>query len=422
MEGLTAKRSIDETLRQTASSVASEGYARQMFEIQKGAGAGWSFSLPNTKQADAMARRVLNTKYTANLTRRHADLVKDEITGGILAGKSEKDIAKQIRETAGGEIWEAKRLVRTEITAAASEGELQAIKDVEEEFGIVMRYRFYATLDERTCPVCGALDLEEFSPDNAQEGVNRPPMHPNCRCVIQPVTPGDLKEEVVRRGRLLDKETGKMRNEVLPPGTTFEKWKTEFATGGKYRTTNNYENELKDVIKIERHPSQKQLDSIRAYQDDHGPFNMAMRGQIPVTSETAEHIWNMENAAERITLKEDVRLMRGITVTEYFPVPKAGKTLNDPAFLSTSTNYGIAERYAKDKGMGAAIMYVDVPKGTRVLPASYLTGYKEQEQELFLMPNQELYIRKVVQPTGGSGPSYVYAEVRARPKKWSSKR
>lgn|GEM_PF-2028952 len=223
MEGLTAQRSIDATLRQTASSVVKEGFTRQMFEIQKGTGMGWSFDIPNTKQADAMARRVLNTKYTANLTKRHTDLIKEQITGGIIAGKSVKDIAADIHETAGQEIWEAKRLVRTEITAAASEGELEAIREVEEEFGIKMRYRFYATLDERTCPVCGELDLQDFASDEAVEGVNQPPMHPNCRCVIQPVTDGDLKEEVVRRGR---DEDGK--STVMPPGMTYNEWKKEY--------------------------------------------------------------------------------------------------------------------------------------------------------------------------------------------------
>jgi len=231
MEGVTAKRSIDATLRKTAASVAAEGYARQMYEIQKGAGMGWGFDVPNTMQADAMARRVLNTKFTANLTKRHSDLIREQITGGILSGKGTKEIAAQVNETAGSELWEAKRLVRTEITAAASEGELQAIRDTEDEFDIKMQYRFYATLDERTCPICGELDLQVFSPDEAQEGVNKPPMHPNCRCVIQPVMDGETKDEIVRRGR---DEGGK--GTVMPPGMSYKEWKEEYGTVAKNAT------------------------------------------------------------------------------------------------------------------------------------------------------------------------------------------
>ena len=223
MEGLTTQRSIDRTLGTALRGAAAEGYARQMFEVQKGAGIGWAFDLPNTRQADAMVRRVLNTKYTSNLTKRHSAAIKEQITGGILSGSSVNDIAKQINRIAGNEIWEAKRLVRTEITGAAAEGELEALRDMEEEFGIKMRYRFYATLDERTCPVCGALDMQDFSPDDAEEGVNKPPMHPNCRCVIQPVMDDEKKEEIVRRGR---DESGK--SVVMPKGMTYEKWKEEY--------------------------------------------------------------------------------------------------------------------------------------------------------------------------------------------------
>jgi len=126
----------------------------------------------------------------------------------------------------------AKRLVRTEITAAAAEGELQALKDMDSEFNIKMRYRFYATLDERTCAVCGELDLQDFDPADAKEGENKPPMHPNCRCVIQPVMDGETKEEIVRRGR---DEAGK--GKVMPAGMTYKDWKEEYGKGPKETRT-----------------------------------------------------------------------------------------------------------------------------------------------------------------------------------------
>jgi len=125
----------------------------------------------------------------------------------------------------------AARLVRTEITAAAAEGELQALKDKEEEFGVKMRYRFYATLDERTCPVCGELDLQDFDPADAKEGENKPPMHPNCRCVIQPAMDGETKENIIRRGR---DEDGK--GKVMPAGMTYKDWKEEYGQGAKNAT------------------------------------------------------------------------------------------------------------------------------------------------------------------------------------------
>ncbi len=44
------------------------------------------------------------------------------------------------------------------------------------------KYRFLANLDDRTCPVCGALDGKTFNVDDMQPGVNCPPMHDGCRC------------------------------------------------------------------------------------------------------------------------------------------------------------------------------------------------------------------------------------------------
>ena len=39
-----------------------------------------------------------------------------------------------------------------------------------------------ATLEKRTCEVCGALDGKHFFVNDAKIGINYPPIHPNCRC------------------------------------------------------------------------------------------------------------------------------------------------------------------------------------------------------------------------------------------------
>jgi len=51
-------------------------------------------------------------------------------------------------------------------------------------------------------------------------------MHPNCRCVIQPVMDGETKEEIVRRGR---DEAGK--GKVMPAGMSYKEWKEEYGKG-----------------------------------------------------------------------------------------------------------------------------------------------------------------------------------------------
>ncbi|MDR1954482.1 MAG: minor capsid protein [Candidatus Methanoplasma sp.] len=227
MEGLTAQRTINDTLNKTLRGVAAEGYTRQMFEVQKDVDVGWSFDLPNTQQADAMVRRVMKPKYVENLTRGLSDNIKQTITAGILSGKSMEGIAKDVQELTGDEVWKAKRLVRTESTAAAAEGELEALNDKGIEY-----YTFRCGMDEKTCPVCGALDRQDFRVEDAEAGVNFPHMHPNCRCWIQRKMSEEKKKNLVQSGKVRDPETGKWKSQNLPPGMTYEQWKERYAKAG----------------------------------------------------------------------------------------------------------------------------------------------------------------------------------------------
>ncbi len=62
------------------------------------------------------------------------------------------------------------------------------------------QYTYVCEHSETTCSQCQALAGQTFNISDAQEGVNLPPMHPNCRCTIQgyPVLP----EEIITSGML----------------------------------------------------------------------------------------------------------------------------------------------------------------------------------------------------------------------------
>lgn len=51
-----------------------------------------------------------------------------------------------------------------------------------------------ATMDARTCEVCGALDGKHFPIKDATPGVNFPPMHPNDRCTTVEYDPDDAAD------------------------------------------------------------------------------------------------------------------------------------------------------------------------------------------------------------------------------------
>ena len=56
------------------------------------------------------------------------------------------------------------------------------------------KYTYICERSKTTCSQCQALAGQTFFTSDAQEGVNLPPMHPNCRCTIQgyPALPEDI--------------------------------------------------------------------------------------------------------------------------------------------------------------------------------------------------------------------------------------
>lgn len=151
--------------------------------------------------------------------------VEKVLTDGVMRGKSIDYMAQKLHEvTHYGEVA-SKRLVRTEVSHFCAEAEASQLEDWGEEF-----YEFSATLDGRTCheahkdgtPSCGSLDGKIFKLSERKEGVNAPPMHPFCRCVLLPYVDEETRSKVMRFARTKDGE--KMRIQY----TTFEEWYKQY--------------------------------------------------------------------------------------------------------------------------------------------------------------------------------------------------
>ena len=54
-------------------------------------------------------------------------------------------------------------------------------------------YQWSAILDRRTCKICKYLDGKYFEPGDPAISELKPPIHPNCRCLLVAI----LKEELV---------------------------------------------------------------------------------------------------------------------------------------------------------------------------------------------------------------------------------
>lgn len=137
----------------------------------------------------------------------------------VTAGKSIQQMTVEISDLMNVGAYAAARLIRTEVNRMHNDAALESYKAMG-----VKEYTYLATLDARTCSVCGALDLKVFKVDEAKTGVNFPPMHPNDRCTIAPKIPG-VKVDGSRTAR--NPETG--RNYKVPVDMNYEEWRREIS-------------------------------------------------------------------------------------------------------------------------------------------------------------------------------------------------
>lgn len=113
--------------------------------------------------------------------------IRKAIVQSQIAGDSIAQASRRLRDALGIRRGDPKSLfartemiARTEILRSSNQG---ALAVYEQNKDVLQGYTFTATHDERTCPICGALDGQnfEFGSDHAQ-----PPVHPNCRCTLVP--------------------------------------------------------------------------------------------------------------------------------------------------------------------------------------------------------------------------------------------
>ena len=134
---------------------------------------------------------------------------REILTQGLIQGKSVNVISSALADKMGQSYKNAERLVRTESAHIHAESDRAAYQ----EAGVEM-YEYMATLEKRTCEVCGDLDGQHFKEKAAQTGVNYPPIHPNCRCTTVEYDPDDA----------LDWHNS---GEPMPKTRTYQAWHDE---------------------------------------------------------------------------------------------------------------------------------------------------------------------------------------------------
>ena len=158
--------------------------------FQLTAAQGTTITLPNGKVLEKSFR---------GLAEAQADLFAKTVRNGLLTGESTDKLARRLKgrlrfgqpgsarqiAQAGGEVTtvanhQVMALVRTSINQVANAASQQTY---EANQSVTSRYRYVATLDGRTSPICRALDGQEFDYGKGPT----PPQHFNCRSTTVPL-------------------------------------------------------------------------------------------------------------------------------------------------------------------------------------------------------------------------------------------
>lgn len=206
--------------------LAQNAYYREIYNVQRKVGFQFSFSAVDPVKIEKLLRSTWSgANYSARIWKNLqgvADDVKEQLTLGLLTGKSEGEMAREIANKYATGAFEARRLIRTESNFVNGQMQLSAYEECDAD-----KYEFVAVLDLLTSEICRELDGKIFKRKDAVPGVNMNPMHPFCRST----TIIHLGDEVVSglKRRARDPKTGE--NRLVPASMNYKEWYRQNVAG-----------------------------------------------------------------------------------------------------------------------------------------------------------------------------------------------
>lgn len=195
---------------------------------------GVRFDIPSPN----IIRELLNNPWSGknysekvwNITNNFNYKLDNVVTAGLIKGEHPNIIAKNLRDAAlgkrdkngklkGGQLFECKRLVRTESAFIAEQATKKSYDD-----NNVKEYEYLAILDFKTSFICRSLDGKVFKVKDSVTGVNYPPMHCFCRSTTVPVIKWEGEDNILYKRIAREPITG--RNNYIDY-MDYSDWKDE---------------------------------------------------------------------------------------------------------------------------------------------------------------------------------------------------
>lgn len=424
-----------EELEQTMcyQGVINQSYYKAVYDTQMGTGLGFNF----TKIDKNMMTALLNERWSGkNYSERiwgNTDILADSLSevlgGGLMSGQSVYKTSKQIKERFKVSQYYAERLVRTETNHFNNMADAMAY----EEMG-VDKYVFVAVLDNRTSEKCQSMDNKVFKYSEKEEGVNYPPLHPNCRSK----TRGYLEEaEKTLQRRARNPITGE--TEIID-NMSYKEWAEKNGLTKKPKKVKPKKPVEPKVTEI-KPLTKEQKEALEYYVSGEGMYiNNALRGvnkELVLNDKDMEFIKDLDEATNRPV--NSTRLYRSVDASVIFKdidtfdyedlrgylnygakgtyetnkfnnlMGTQVKEFKDLGFVSTTKDYDIAKNWGSFTGSDKPIVLeFNLDNTVKGVDLDFLDIADDPQRETLLARNQTFKVKEI---TSKDGNIYVKCDV-----------
>lgn len=356
----------------------------------------WMAKKPWTSDGKTFSDRIWKDQKTL------VDELYKEFTVSATRGANLKEAARRMSRKMDVSYKKCLRLLNTEDSFFSNKAVMDAYQNTTAE-----EYMILATLDRKTCEICGDQDTKHYMIKDAKVGVNMPPFHPNCRCttVVYFGDEDDMPEE-----RMMRDENGKsVKTEYM----SYDEWKKKYvddisdefkgmtveeiarAYGYDPLEASKVVNTLRDDSKgwIDKLTNDEKrainkytyngvdLDGLRLFEKINGYLEYRYTPNNKDEEEIImRNIYNIHNGLLKNKLKHDIIVYRNDLEPE---------SLNNPVkkFLSTS----VTRKGATGNNPNVAII---VPRGSNGAYVEELADEKFKKQREFLL-NKNTVLKKI---------------------------
>lgn len=207
----------------TMQEVYEDTYYRTWYSIDQYHGFHQAFAQVEPRVVEKLLEYPFNGAAFSSRLWKQKDHLQTQLTEAVttmlIQGRHPSTLTKEFAKKMQSKKFDAYRLLHTESSFLMSEATHAGYK----EDG-VEKYEILATLDSKTCEICGELDGNVYEVGKEITGVNMPPFHPLCRCTDVPHYADTPTKGMVGVAR--DPETGKTY--MVPADMTYKQWHEQY--------------------------------------------------------------------------------------------------------------------------------------------------------------------------------------------------